>query len=51
VCTLKADGVVPKGELPDEIAVCPKDGEEPKLNARLEGKVLKVLHLRQHMHR
>ena len=33
VCTLKADGVVPKGELPDETAVCPKDGEEPKLNA------------------
>jgi len=33
VCTLKADGVVPKGELPDETAVCPKDGEEPKLKA------------------
>jgi len=29
----KGDGVVPKGVLPEETVVCPKDGEEPKLNA------------------
>jgi hypothetical protein len=28
----KGDGVVPKGVLPEETVVCPKDGEEPKLN-------------------
>jgi len=29
----KGDGVAPKGVLPEETVVCPKDGEEPKLNA------------------
>jgi len=27
----KGDGVAPKGVLPEESVVCPKDGEEPKL--------------------
>jgi hypothetical protein len=35
VCAPKGD-VVPKGELPEETAVCPKDGEEPKLNALVD---------------
>lgn len=35
VCTPKGD-VVPKGELPEETAVCAKDGEEPKLNALVD---------------
>ena len=29
----KGDGVAPKGVLPEESVVCPKDGEEPKLKA------------------
>jgi hypothetical protein len=28
----KGEGVVPKGVLPEETVVCPKDGEEPKPN-------------------
>ena len=32
----KGDGVAPKGVLPEETAVCPKDGEEPKLKALVD---------------
>jgi hypothetical protein len=32
----KGQEVIPKGVLPEETVVCPKDGEEPKLNMLID---------------